>query len=77
MVDAPITAFFGIGKRMATCLLCLGVTSVYDLAHANPYWLKDQLGVMGVQLYAHAWGIDRSFLGQERRKTNEKSFGNS
>ena len=74
---APITAFCGIGKRMATRLLCLGVTSVYDLAHANPYWLKDQLGVMGVQLYAHAWGIDRSFLGQKRRKTKEKSFGNS
>jgi DNA polymerase V len=74
---SPITDFCGIGKRMATRLLCLGITSIFDLAHANPYWLKDRLGVIGVQLYAHSWGIDRSFLGQERRKTKEKSFGNS
>ena len=32
---------------------------------------------MGLQLYAHFWGIDRSFLGEKRQVAKEKSFGNS
>ena len=49
---------------------------IYDLAHTNYYDLKSQLGIMGAQLYAHSWGIDRSFLG-DSVKVSSKSIGNS
>ncbi|MEQ8135988.1 excinuclease ABC subunit A, partial [Enterococcus faecalis] len=74
---SPITEFCGIGKRMAARLKMSGIESIYDLAHADPYLLKHRFGVMGLQLFAHAWGIDRSFLGEKRQVAKEKSFGNS
>lgn len=67
----PITEFCGIGKRMTACLKMSGIESIYDLAHANPYLLKHRFGVMGLQLFAHAWGIDRSFLGEKRQVAKE------
>lgn len=74
---SPITEFCGIGKRMAARLKMSGIESIYDLAHADPYLLKHRFGVMGLQLYAHSWGIDRSFLGEKSQVAKEKSFGNS
>ncbi|MCT9927972.1 Y-family DNA polymerase [Enterococcus faecalis] len=74
---SPITEFCGIGRRMAARLKMSGIESIYDLAHADPYILKQRFGVMGLQLYAHSWGIDRSFLGEKRQVAKEKSFGNS
>lgn len=71
-----ITDFWGIGKRTAERLKRMGIYSVYDLAHANYYKLKENLGVIGTQLYAHSWGIDRTFLGQ-KYKPQSKSVGNS
>ncbi|WP_165005461.1 Y-family DNA polymerase [Enterococcus sp. ZJ1668] len=73
---ADITDFWGIGKRTAKRLKQMGIHTVYDLAHADYYRLKSSLGVIGAQLYAHAWGIDRSFLGQEY-SPKSKSIGNS
>lgn len=46
---------------MATRLKKLGIRSIYDLAHIEPYMLKERFGIMGLQLYAHSWGVDRSF----------------
>src|SRR5699024_10381035 len=54
----------------------MGIYSIYDLAHTNYYELKSRMGIIGAQLYAHAWGIDRSFLG-ETVKPRSKSIGNS
>lgn len=71
-----ITDFWGIGKRTALRLKQLHIHSLYDLAHTNYYVLKDTLGIIGTQHYAHAWGIDRSFLG-EPVKPKGKSIGNS
>ena len=34
------------------------------------------MGVLGAQLYAHSWGIDRTFLGQTYTPKS-KSIGNS
>ena len=72
-----ITEFCGIGKRMAARLKMSGIESIYDLAHADSYLLKHRFGVMELQLFAHSWGIDRSFLGEKRQVAKEKSFGNS
>ncbi|MGM0124739.1 DNA polymerase V [Enterococcus sp. AZ194] len=71
-----LTDFWGIGRRTAKTLNRMGIRTIYDLAHTNYYYLKSQLGVLGAQLYAHAWGIDRSFLGK-KIKPKEKSIGNS
>ena len=73
---SDITDFWGIGKRTAKRLKQMGIHSVYDLAHADYYHLKSTLGIIGTQLYAHAWGIDRSFLGQEYIPKS-RSIGNS
>lgn len=73
---ADLTQVCGIGHRMARRLQGMGINNVYDLAHSSYYVLKDKLGVMGAQLYAHAWGIDRSFLGTPYT-SKDKSIGNS
>jgi DNA polymerase V len=54
----------------------LGIFSVYDLAHSDYYKLKEDMGILGTQLYAHSWGIDRTFIGQ-KYKPKSKSIGNS
>lgn len=73
---SPMTEFCGIGKKTVQRLAFLGIRSIKDLATADYYRLKDRLGVMGEQLYAHANGIDRSFLG-DIRPPKETSIGNS
>lgn len=71
-----ITDVWGIGRRTAIRLNRMGIFTMHDLAHANYYQLKQNFGVLGTQLYAHSWGIDRSFLGQ-KYKIKSKSIGNS
>lgn len=72
----PITEMWGIGTRTAKRLKRLGIYSVYDLAHASSYLLKERIGMIGEQLHAHAWGIDRSKL-SDTYTPIEKSYGNS
>lgn len=55
-----MTDFWGIGHRTATRLKKLGIHSIYDLAHFNPDILKKEMGVLGLQLWFHAHGIDES-----------------
>ena len=71
-----ITDVWGIGRRTAIRLKRMGIFTMHDLAHANYYQLKQNFGVLGTQLYAHSWGVDRSFLGQ-KYKVKSKSIGNS
>lgn len=55
-----MTDFWGIGRRMEKRLNQLGIMTIKDLAHANPDQLKSSLGVIGVELFFHANGIDES-----------------
>ncbi|MBT2731460.1 Y-family DNA polymerase [Carnobacterium sp. ISL-102] len=71
-----LTDMWGIGSRTERRLNSLGIKTVYDLAHANFYQLRDSLGLIGEQLYANAWGIDRSDIRDSYRPL-EKSYGNS
>ncbi|MER2225514.1 MAG: Y-family DNA polymerase [Carnobacterium sp.] len=71
-----LTDMWGIGSRTALRLNSLGIKTVYDLAHANFYQLRDSMGLIGEQLYASAWGIDRSDIRDSYRPL-EKSYGNS
>ena len=71
-----LTDVWGIGPRMAKRLNRLQIHNMYELAHTNPYLLKQQLGVIGSQLFATAWGIDRAQV-TETTKVKEASLGNS
>ena len=59
-----------IGSRTAKKLNRLGIFSMRDLALHNPYHLIEKFGVIGSELYALAWGIDRSLV---RKKYHAKS----
>ncbi|WP_440588606.1 Y-family DNA polymerase, partial [Enterococcus faecium] len=72
-----MTDFWGIGSRMKKRLNHMGIMSIEDLANWNPYTIKSQLGVIGLQLYFHANGIDRTDIAIPPEPTKEKSYGNS
>ena len=55
-----LTDFWGIGKRTAKRLNKLGIYSIKDLANSNPERLKKEFGIIGVQLWFHANGVDES-----------------
>lgn len=73
---SELTDICGIAKRTKKRLNLMGIKNVYDLAHADYYRLKTNMGIIGTELYAKAWGIDRSFLGQ-KYTAKSKSVGNS
>lgn len=70
----PLTAFWGISRGYDEKLKRMGIYTVEGLAHANPVWLQNTLGVMGLQLYYHAWGLDASIISQKERPKS-KSYG--
>lgn len=75
----PITQLndiWSIGKRTALKLNNMGVNSMYDLAHQDPYIFRAKMGIVGEQLYALSWGIDRSDL-TEVIVPKSKSYSNS
>ncbi|VDG19440.1 excinuclease ABC subunit A [Lactobacillus paracollinoides] [Lactiplantibacillus mudanjiangensis] len=71
-----LTSIWGIGHRTAKHLQRLGIHTMADLAHANPYLLKQELGLIGTQLFAVAWGIDRSQVAKPSLPQST-SLGNS
>lgn len=58
-----LTDVWGIGRRTEKTLHNMGIYSVNDLAHTDLELLEKRFGVMGNQLYYHAWGIDHSTVG--------------
>lgn len=71
-----MTDFWGINKKTELRLQRKGIQSIYDLAHYDFFYMKDAMGVMGQQLVAHAWGIDRTDI-SDRHVAKSKSIGNS
>lgn len=59
----PLSKMWGIGRKTEKSLQNMGIFSVGDLAHADLKTLESRFGVMGNQLYYHAWGIDYSTIG--------------
>lgn len=60
---SPLSEMWGIGRRTELSLNNMGIFTVGDLAQADLKTLEDHFGIMGNQLYHHAWGIDLSPLG--------------
>lgn len=71
-----MTDFWGIGSRTEKRLNKLKIFSIKDLANANPDTIKNKLGIIGVQLWFHANGVDES-LPSKPYKPKAKGIGNS
>ncbi|UQS86106.1 Y-family DNA polymerase (plasmid) [Nicoliella spurrieriana] len=71
-----LSSIWSIGNRTAKHLNELGIDSIGDLAHTDPYYLQQEFGIIGGQLFALANGIDRAQLDQPV-KAKSKSVGNS
>ncbi len=69
----PLTAFWGISRGYDKKLKQMGIYTIEGLAHANPVRLQKTLGVMGLQLYYHAWGLDASIISQ-KSQPKSKSY---
>ena len=61
---SPLSEMWGIGSRTEKTLNSMGIFSVGDLANTDLKTLESKFGVMGNQLYHHAWGIDLSEMGE-------------
>lgn len=70
-----IYAIWGIGSRMTRNLNRMGIVTLGQLAHHSLKYLKKNYGIMGEQLYWHAWGIDLSPVYGNFVKTEQKSYG--
>lgn len=60
---SPLRKMWGIGRRMEKRLNSMGIFNVGQLAHYDRSELEKKFGIMGNQLYYHAWGIDLSEIG--------------
>lgn len=59
----PLSNMWGIGSRLEKTLNNMGIFTVGQLAQTSLATLEAKFGVMGNQLYHHAWGVDLSELG--------------
>ncbi len=73
---SPLSEMWGIGSRTEKTLNNMGITSVGQLARTPLHVLESKFGVMGNQLYHHAWGIDLSDLGAPLEE-GQISYGKS
>lgn len=71
-----MTDFWGIGSRTEKRLIKLGITSIKELANCDPAILKKEFGVIGLQHWFHANGVDESNV-HIAYKPKSKGLGNS
>ena len=61
---SPLREMWGIGRRVEKTLNRMGIFTVGQLANYPLELLEKKFGIMGNQLYHHAWGIDLSEIGE-------------
>ncbi|MHA6251467.1 DNA polymerase IV [Oceanobacillus sp. CAU 1775] len=71
----PVEKIWGIGNRMKNNLNRMGIVTLGQLARYDFNQIKKRFGIMGEQLYWHAWGIDLSPIYGDFTKTEQKGFG--
>ncbi|PAV28842.1 UV damage repair protein UvrX [Virgibacillus profundi] len=71
----PVEDIWGIGGRMKRNLNRMGIVTLGQLAGFNLKHLKKRFGIMGEQLYWHAWGIDLSPVFGDFTKSEQKGYG--
>ncbi|KRM85261.1 Nucleotidyltransferase DNA polymerase for DNA repair [Lactobacillus hominis DSM 23910 = CRBIP 24.179] len=67
---------WGINTRTADHLRRIGINNMYELAHSDPTLLHREFGIIGDQLFAMSWGVDRSIISQKYHPKS-KSYSNS
>ncbi|WP_377888638.1 UV damage repair protein UvrX [Alkalihalobacillus sp. R86527] len=73
---SPLSKMWGIGPRLERTLNRMGIMNVEQLAKYPLHLLEQKFGVMGNQLYHHAWGVDLSEIGAPIMQ-GQISFGKS
>lgn len=73
----PLSKMWGIGPRLEKRLNALGIFSIKNLALYNRNKLHDKFGIMGLELWNHANGIDTSRICDFANSKKEKSFSHS
>ncbi|AST92360.1 Y-family DNA polymerase [Sutcliffiella cohnii] len=73
---SPLREMWGIGSRVEKTLNRMGIFNVGQLANYPLELLEKKFGIMGNQLYHHAWGIDFSQPGAPLMQ-GQISFGKS
>lgn len=71
----PLSEMWGIGRKMEKNLNNMGIFSVGGIARADKEDLKERFGVMGTQIYYHAWGLDLSTVEEAPLMTGQISYG--
>ena len=74
---SPLSDMWGIGKRMEKNLNMMNIYTVGDLAQTNRGILKDKFGVMGLELWNHANGVDLSVISDFNDAPKDKSYSHS
>ena len=74
---SPLSKMWGIGKRMEKNLNILNIYTIGDLANYDKNKLKDKFGVMGLELWNHANGIDLSKISDYKMQAKDKSYSHS
>jgi DNA polymerase V len=75
---SPLSKMWGIGPRMEKRLNNLGIHNIGELARYDKNRLKDKFGIMGIELWEHANGIDLSRIkDMQEYKPKDKSYSNS
>lgn len=71
----PLSKIWGIGSRMEENLNKLGIYEVGELANYDREKLKNKFGILGLELWYHANGIDQSLISDKELITNRvKSY---
>ncbi len=73
----PLSKMWSIGPRMEKRLNKLGIKTIGDLALTDKYVLKNKFGVIGIELWEHANGIDKTKISELDKHPKEKSYSNS
>ncbi|MGD6841447.1 Y-family DNA polymerase [Bacillus infantis] len=73
---SPLRDMWGIGRRVEKTLNGMGIFTVGQLARYDLEALEKKFGIMGNQLYHHAWGVDLSDIGAPIME-GQISFGKS
>ena len=73
----PLSKMWGIGPNMEKNLNKLGIYDVGSLANFDKNILNDKFGVMGLELWNHANGIDLSVIKDYKKIAKSESFSHS
>ena len=73
--DLPASDMLGIGKSTEKTLRRYGITTLRDLAEANPHTLQLRLGKNSIFLWRYANGLDDSPVSHKNYKAPIKSIG--